>query len=87
MDMALYKYDLGFRREEEAAQIWVWMRWPKRRLQKAKGIITENYRRPAFGSKGKGSSKKRDASGKGPGGSTNSNDQEKGVTKSKMLIP
>lgn len=32
VEKALVNVNLGLRREVEAAPIWLWMRWPKRRL-------------------------------------------------------
>ena len=51
VEMALINMVLGFRREVEAAHIWVWMRWPERRKQR-KGV-SGNYRRSPSGSKEK----------------------------------
>lgn len=87
VEKALVNMNLGLRREVEAAPIWLWMRWPKRRLQKGKGPGDRKLQRTYIWQQGKEGQAVRDARGKSPGGASNSNDQEEKVTRSGVIIP
>lgn len=58
VEMAFINTDLSFRREVEAAHTWVWMRWPKRKIQKG-DLVTENCRRPPLAAEERGANSKR----------------------------